>query len=111
MNRQLTVEDDFQDFEDQIKDTKWDYGNISTCFLIDPKSDSSVSKVVQQLSWWTEALQTKEAILNAILRKIWWYGVRIDTHLLEMKEEATYGTKDDPVPSHIQGVPHLNPKT
>jgi hypothetical protein len=31
-----------------------------------------------------------------------------DTHLLEMKVEATYGTKDDPVPSQNQGVPLLN---
>jgi hypothetical protein len=36
---------------------------------------------------------TEKAILNALLRKIWCYGVRIDTHLLEMKVEATYGTK------------------
>jgi hypothetical protein len=28
-----------------------------------------------------------------------------------MKVEATYGTKDDPVPSHIQDVPTMNPKT
>jgi hypothetical protein len=27
-----------------------------------------------------------------------------------MKVEATYGTKDDPVPSHIQDVPTMNPK-
>jgi hypothetical protein len=34
----------------------------------------------------------------------------IDTHVLEMKVEATYGTKDDPVPSQNQGVPRLNPR-
>jgi hypothetical protein len=27
-----------------------------------------------------------------------------------MKVEATHGTKDDPVPSHIQDVPTMNPK-
>jgi hypothetical protein len=27
-----------------------------------------------------------------------------------MKVKATYGTKDDPVPSHIQDVPTMNPK-
>jgi hypothetical protein len=27
-----------------------------------------------------------------------------------MKIEATHGTKDDPVPSHIQDVPTMNPK-
>jgi hypothetical protein len=32
----------------------------------------------------------------------------IDTHLLDKKIEATYGTKDDPVLSHIRGVPSLN---
>jgi hypothetical protein len=64
--------------------------------LIDPKSDSSVSKVVQTTTTMDRSSTTKETILNAILRKIGCYGVRIDTHLLEMKEEeATYGTKDD----------------
>jgi hypothetical protein len=29
---------------------------------------------------------------------------------LETKVEATYGTKDDPVSSHIQDVPTMNPK-
>jgi hypothetical protein len=28
-----------------------------------------------------------------------------------MKVEATYGTKNDPVPNHIQDVPTMNPKT
>jgi hypothetical protein len=28
-----------------------------------------------------------------------------------MKVEATYGTKDDPVPSQNQGVPRLNPRS
>jgi hypothetical protein len=27
-----------------------------------------------------------------------------------MKVEATYGTKDDPVPNYIQDVPTMNPK-
>jgi hypothetical protein len=27
-----------------------------------------------------------------------------------MKVEATYGTRDDPMPSHIQDVPAMNPK-
>jgi hypothetical protein len=34
----------------------------------------------------------------------------IDTHLLDKKIEATYGTKDDPVSSHIRGAPSLNPR-
>jgi hypothetical protein len=34
----------------------------------------------------------------------------IDTHLLEMKVEATYGTKDDPVSSHIPDVLTKNPR-
>jgi hypothetical protein len=29
---------------------------------------------------------------------------------METKVEATYGTKDDPVPSHIQVVPTMNTK-
>jgi hypothetical protein len=32
-----------------------------------------------------------------------------DTHLLEMKIEATYGTKDDPVSIHIPDVLKMNP--
>jgi hypothetical protein len=30
---------------------------------------------------------------------------------LEMKVEATYGTKDDPVSGHIPDVLSINPKT
>jgi hypothetical protein len=29
---------------------------------------------------------------------------------MEMKVEATYGTKDDPMPSQNQSVPRLNPR-
>jgi hypothetical protein len=36
--------------------------------------------------------------------------MRIDTLLLEIKVEATCGTKDDPVPSHIQDMSTMNPK-
>jgi hypothetical protein len=43
----------------------------------------------------------EESYTQAILRKIGCYGMRIDTHLLEMNIEATYGTKDDPMSSHI----------
>jgi hypothetical protein len=42
--------------------------------LIDPKSDSSVSKVVQQLSCWIEAPQWSKSILKRPLRKV---GARI----------------------------------
>jgi hypothetical protein len=38
--------------------------------LIDPKGDSSVSKVVPQLPCWTEALQWSKVIHKQILRKI-----------------------------------------
>jgi hypothetical protein len=38
--------------------------------LIDPKSDSSVSKVVQQLPYWIEAPQGSEVITKQPLRKI-----------------------------------------
>jgi hypothetical protein len=34
----------------------------------------------------------------------------MDTHLLEMKVEVTYGTKDDPVSSHISDVLTMNPR-
>jgi hypothetical protein len=34
----------------------------------------------------------------------------IDIHLLEMKIEATYGTKDDPVSNHILDVLTMNPR-
>jgi hypothetical protein len=36
--------------------------------------------------------------------------MRIDTHLLKIKVEATHGTKDDPVTSHISDVLTMNPK-
>jgi hypothetical protein len=36
--------------------------------------------------------------------------MRIDNHLLEIKVEATFGTKDDPVSSNIPDVPTMNPK-
>jgi hypothetical protein len=52
----------------------------------------------------------EESYTQATLMKNGCYSVRIDTHLLEMKVEATHGSKDDPVPSHNQGVPCLNPK-
>jgi hypothetical protein len=53
----------------------------------------------------------EESYTQAILKKgIGYYSVWIDTHLLEMKVEATYGTKDDPVPSQNQVVPCLNLK-
>jgi hypothetical protein len=34
----------------------------------------------------------------------------IDTHLLEMKIETTYGTKDDLVSSHVPDVLTMNPR-
>jgi hypothetical protein len=41
-----------------------------------------------------------------------WMLYYVNRHpLLEMKVEATYSTKDDPVPSQNQDVPRLNPKT
>jgi hypothetical protein len=51
----------------------------------------------------------EEIYTLAILRKIRRH-MRIDTHLLEMKIEATYGTKDDPVSSHIIDVLTMNPR-
>jgi hypothetical protein len=53
----------------------------------------------------------EQSYTQATLRKNGCYSMWDDTHLLEMKVEATYGTKDDPVPSQDQGVPLLNPKT
>jgi hypothetical protein len=38
--------------------------------LIDPKSDSSVSKVVQQLPYWIEALQESKVIPKQPLKKV-----------------------------------------
>jgi hypothetical protein len=38
--------------------------------LIDPKSDSSVSKVVQQLPHWIEALQGSKDIHKQTLKKV-----------------------------------------
>jgi hypothetical protein len=78
--------------------------------LIDPKSDSSVSKVVQQLPCWIEALQGSKVI--ATPEEGWCPSLWIDTHLLEMRKEANYGvkrwpsaeSKDDPVPNQNQGV-------
>jgi hypothetical protein len=52
----------------------------------------------------------EESYTQAILRKIGCYSMWTDTHLLEIKVEATYGTKDDPVSSHIQCVLTMNPR-
>jgi hypothetical protein len=89
---------------------KWSFENTPTWSSDWPKEwlfsvQSSLTTTLMNRSSTTE-----EAILNAILRKIWCYGVRIDTHLLETKVEVTYGTKDDLVSSHIQDVPTMNPK-
>jgi hypothetical protein len=65
--------------------------------LIDQKSDSSVTKVIQQMSL---KHYNGGSYTQAILRKIGCYRMWIDTHLLGMKVEAT---KDDPVPSQTQG--------
>jgi hypothetical protein len=73
--------------------------------LIDPKSDPSVSKVVQQISLLDWSTTMEESYTQAILRKIGCYSMWIDNHLLEMKVEATYGTKDDPVPSQTKVCP------
>jgi hypothetical protein len=98
-------------YKDQRGDMKWSYGNILTCLLIDPKSDSLVSKVVQKATLLDWSTTMEESYTQAILRKSGCYRMCIDTHLLEMKVEATYGTKDDPVSSQNQGVPRPNPKT
>jgi hypothetical protein len=76
------------------------------------KSDSSVSKVVQQLSCWSKALQWSKVIPQATLEECWCPSLWIDTHLSEMKKKTNYGvkrwpsvkSKDDPVPSQDQGV-------
>jgi hypothetical protein len=52
----------------------------------------------------------EESYTQAILRKIRCYCMWIDTHLLDNKMEATYGTKDDQVSSHIQDVLTKNPR-
>jgi hypothetical protein len=80
--------------------------------LIDPKSDSSVSKVVQQLPCWIEALQESKVNPQPTLEEGWCPSLWIDIHLLEMKIESNHRvkrwpsakSKDDPVPSQNQGV-------
>jgi hypothetical protein len=49
-----------------------------------------------------EAPQGSKVILKQLLREIWGPSLWIDTHLLEMKIEANYGFKDDPVPSQTK---------
>jgi hypothetical protein len=75
--------------------------------LIDPKSDPSVTIVVQQMTlldqWRKVILKPSWGRLDAI--EMW-----IDSHLLEMKAETNYGTKDDPVSSHIKDVLTMNPR-
>jgi hypothetical protein len=70
---------------------KWSYENISTWSYDWPKewlfSDQSSSTNT------IEAFSMEQSFNQAILRKIGCYSVWIDTHLLEMKVEATYGTK------------------
>jgi hypothetical protein len=94
--------------EDQIREWNEALRTSQLGLLIDPKSDSSVSKVIQQMSL---KHYNRGSYTQAMLRKSGCYSMWMDTHLLEMKVEATYGTKDDPVPSQNQGVPRLNPKT
>jgi hypothetical protein len=52
----------------------------------------------------------EESYPQVILSNIGCQSISIDTHLLEMKIEATYGTKDDPVSSHIPDVLTMNPR-
>jgi hypothetical protein len=70
MNHKLTVGDDLQVYGDQIRVRNKAMGTSQLGLLIDPKSDSSVSKVVQQTTLMDISSTTEEAILNAILRKI-----------------------------------------
>jgi hypothetical protein len=74
------------------------------------KSDPSVSKVVQQMPLLDWSISVEESYTQAISRKIGCQSMWIDTHLLEIKIEATYGTKDDPVSSHIPDVLTINPR-
>jgi hypothetical protein len=53
---------------------------------------------------------SEEKLAQAILRNIGCQSMWIDTHLLEMKIEATYGTKDDLVSSHIPDVLTMYPR-
>jgi hypothetical protein len=77
MNHKLTVEDDLQVYGDQIRVRNKAIGTSQLCLLIDPKSDSSVSKVHQQLPCWTEALQWRKVILKPPWGK--WMLLYVDT--------------------------------
>jgi hypothetical protein len=63
---------------------------------------SSSTNVIVVLKHYSE-----EKLCSSDVRNIGCQNMWIDTHLLEMKIDATYGTKDDLVSSHIQGAPSL----
>jgi hypothetical protein len=106
-------------FSVQSSSTRKSDSSVSKVVQQDPKSDSSVSKVVQQLPCWIEALQGSKIIATleqgypqATPEEGWCPRLWIDTHLLEMKIRTNYGvkrwssvkSKDDPVPSQDQCV-------
>jgi hypothetical protein len=75
------------------KGMKWSFENISTWSSDWPKEwlisvqSSSTTTLMDRSS------TTEESYTQATLRKIGCHSVWIDTHLLEMKVEATYGFK------------------
>jgi hypothetical protein len=61
--------------------------------LIDPKSDPSVSKVVQQTTLLDRSPTMEQSYTQASLRNTGDPSLWIDTHLLEMKIESNYSFK------------------
>jgi hypothetical protein len=59
----------------------------------EPKSDPSVSKVVQQTTLLDRSSIMEQSYTQAYLRNIGNPSLRVDTHLLEMKIESSYGFK------------------
>jgi hypothetical protein len=61
--------------------------------MIDPKSDPSVSKVVQQITLLDRSSTMEQSYTQASWRNIGNPSLWIDTHLLEMKSQDYYGFK------------------
>jgi hypothetical protein len=88
-----------------------DMRSPSLGLLIDPKSDPSVSKVVQQKSLMDWRTTLNKSNTQGILSNIGCQSMWIDTHLMEIKTEVEYSTKDDPISSCILDVLYYEPKT
>jgi hypothetical protein len=89
---------------------KWSSKNILTCSSDWPKEwpfgvQSSSTNVIAGLKHFNGGKLYSSHLEEDGCNSMW-----IDTHLLEMKVEATFGTKDDLVSSHIQDVLTMNPK-